>query len=98
MYYPIGSHTSMVSQKNVMIIYFARSLVQSRVSIGFSCTILEIQNIGHSRCISPWEVIYGFTRRRDGHKLCVKSRAESSFDRFFVHHLEISKYWPFPTY
>ncbi|RWV82179.1 hypothetical protein GW17_00056344, partial [Ensete ventricosum] len=23
---------------------------------------------------------------------------ESSFDRFFVHHLENSKYWPFLTY
>ncbi|RZS10846.1 hypothetical protein BHM03_00042116 [Ensete ventricosum] len=26
------------------------------------------------------------------------SRAESSFDRFFMHRLGISKYWPFPTY
>ncbi|RRT43080.1 hypothetical protein B296_00027670 [Ensete ventricosum] len=27
-----------------------------------------------------------------------KSRAESSFDRFFMYHLGNSKYWPFPTY
>ncbi|RRT31676.1 hypothetical protein B296_00054676 [Ensete ventricosum] len=26
---------------------------------------------------------HGFMKKRDGHKLC----AESSFDRFFVHHL-----------
>ncbi|RZS26983.1 hypothetical protein BHM03_00060408 [Ensete ventricosum] len=53
----MGSRTITVSQKNLLVIYFARSRAQSRVSIGFSCTILEIQNIGHSRCISPWEVV-----------------------------------------
>ncbi|RRT70006.1 hypothetical protein B296_00026259, partial [Ensete ventricosum] len=36
----------------------------------------------------------GFTRKRDGHKLC----AESSFDQFFVHRLRNSKYWSFPSY
>ncbi|RZS25889.1 hypothetical protein BHM03_00059161, partial [Ensete ventricosum] len=36
----------------------------------------------------------GFTKKREGHKLC----AESSFYRFFVHRLRNSKYWPFPTY
>ncbi|RRT39295.1 hypothetical protein B296_00050984 [Ensete ventricosum] len=41
---------------------------------------------------------HGFTRKHDGHKLCAKSRAKSSFDRFFMHRLENSKYWPFPTY
>ncbi|RWW35330.1 hypothetical protein BHE74_00059749, partial [Ensete ventricosum] len=35
-----------------------------------------------------------FAKKRDGHKLC----AESSFDRFFVHRLENSKYWPFTMY
>ncbi|RZS24510.1 hypothetical protein BHM03_00057590 [Ensete ventricosum] len=47
----MGSRTSMVPQKN-----FARSRAQSRVSIGFSYTISEISNFGHSRLISPWEV------------------------------------------
>ncbi|RWV84015.1 hypothetical protein GW17_00054305 [Ensete ventricosum] len=28
----------------------------------------------------------------------VKHYAESSFDRFFVHHLGNSKYWSFPSY
>ncbi|RRT33533.1 hypothetical protein B296_00035084 [Ensete ventricosum] len=28
-------------------------LCTSRVSISFTCTISEIQNTGHSRCISP---------------------------------------------
>ncbi|RWW41020.1 hypothetical protein BHE74_00053516 [Ensete ventricosum] len=53
----MGSRTSMVSQKNSTVIYFARSHVQSRVSIGFSCTISEIQNFGHSQHFSPWEVV-----------------------------------------
>ncbi|RRT31887.1 hypothetical protein B296_00058056, partial [Ensete ventricosum] len=30
---------------------------------------------------------HGFTKKYDGRKLCLKSRVESSFDRFFVHHL-----------
>ncbi|RWW35420.1 hypothetical protein BHE74_00059646 [Ensete ventricosum] len=39
-------------------------------------------------------------KKCDGQKLYTKSRAESksSFDRFFVHYLENSKYWPFPMY
>ncbi|RWV83404.1 hypothetical protein GW17_00054994 [Ensete ventricosum] len=53
----MGSHTSKVSRKNVMVVNIARSRVPSRVSIGFSCTVLEIENIGRSRCIRPWEVI-----------------------------------------
>ncbi|RWV94580.1 hypothetical protein BHE74_00018646 [Ensete ventricosum] len=43
----------MVSRKNVMVINFT----QSRVSIGFSCTILEFQNTSHSQRISPCEVV-----------------------------------------
>ncbi|RWV79204.1 hypothetical protein GW17_00059706, partial [Ensete ventricosum] len=35
-----------------------------------------------------------FMKKRDGYKSCAKSR----FDRFFMHHLGNSKYWPFPTY
>ncbi|RWV95222.1 hypothetical protein GW17_00042162 [Ensete ventricosum] len=49
----MGSRTSMVSRKNVMVINF----VQSRVTISFSCTIFEFQNYGHSQRISPWEVV-----------------------------------------
>ncbi|RZS19456.1 hypothetical protein BHM03_00051853 [Ensete ventricosum] len=41
---------------------------------------------------------HGFVKKYDGHKLCSKSRAESSLDWFFVHCLGNSKYWPFPTY
>ncbi|RZR96893.1 hypothetical protein BHM03_00025975 [Ensete ventricosum] len=37
---------------------------------------------------------HGFTKKYDSHKLC----AESSFDRYFVHHLRNSKYWSFPSY
>ncbi|RWV86362.1 hypothetical protein GW17_00051754 [Ensete ventricosum] len=35
-------------------------------------------------------------KKYDGHKLCTKSRAMSSFDRFFMHRLRNSKYCPFP--
>ncbi|RZS19288.1 hypothetical protein BHM03_00051662, partial [Ensete ventricosum] len=41
---------------------------------------------------------HGFMKKHDGHKLCVKSRADSSFDRFIVHHLGNSKYRPFTTF
>ncbi|RWW55287.1 hypothetical protein BHE74_00038086 [Ensete ventricosum] len=75
----------------------ARSRVQSQVSIGFPCTVSEIQNNGHSR--RPLEAYeHGFMKKCNDHKLCAKSRSEWSFDRFFVHRLENSKYWPFPTY
>ncbi|RWV83426.1 hypothetical protein GW17_00054965 [Ensete ventricosum] len=49
----MGICTSMVSRKNAMVINFA----QSRVSIGFLCTVFEILNTHHSQCISPWEVV-----------------------------------------
>ncbi|RWW65078.1 hypothetical protein BHE74_00027639 [Ensete ventricosum] len=41
---------------------------------------------------------HGFMKKCDGHKLYVKSHAESGFDRFFMPRLGKSKYWPFPTY
>ncbi|RWW75603.1 hypothetical protein BHE74_00016370, partial [Ensete ventricosum] len=41
---------------------------------------------------------HGFAKKHDGHKLCAKSRAKPSFDRFFVDHLRNSKYWSFPMY
>ncbi|RZS28588.1 hypothetical protein BHM03_00062201, partial [Ensete ventricosum] len=37
-------------------------------------------------------------KKLDDNKLCAKSRAEWSFDRFFVHCLRNLKYWPYPTY
>ncbi|RWW51768.1 hypothetical protein BHE74_00041860, partial [Ensete ventricosum] len=40
---------------------------------------------------------HGFVKKGNGDKLCAKSCAKSSFDRFFVHHLGNSKYWLFPT-
>ncbi|RWV88626.1 hypothetical protein BHE74_00007747 [Ensete ventricosum] len=49
----MGRRTSMVSRKNLSIINFA----QSRVLIGFSRTISEIQNTGHSQRIIPSDVV-----------------------------------------
>ncbi|RZS19761.1 hypothetical protein BHM03_00052200 [Ensete ventricosum] len=51
---------STVSRKNTMVINFA----QCRVSIGFSCIILEVQNTGNSQCISPWEVVRAQFRKK----------------------------------
>ncbi|RZS10613.1 hypothetical protein BHM03_00041864 [Ensete ventricosum] len=41
---------------------------------------------------------HGFMKKYDSHKLYANSRTKSSFDRFFMHRLGNSKYWPFPTY
>ncbi|RWW66994.1 hypothetical protein BHE74_00025590 [Ensete ventricosum] len=56
-YYAMGSRTSIVSRKNASVINFAQSRTLSRVSIDFWSAVLEIQNIGHSQRIRPWEVI-----------------------------------------
>ncbi|RRT61570.1 hypothetical protein B296_00007082 [Ensete ventricosum] len=53
----MGSRTSMISRKNMMVINFPQSHARSRVSINFSCTISKIQNTGHSQHISPWDVV-----------------------------------------
>ncbi|RZS19233.1 hypothetical protein BHM03_00051609 [Ensete ventricosum] len=89
----MGSRTSTVSRKNATVINFSQSLMQSRVSIGFSCTVSEIQNTGHSQRNSRWEVVRArFHEKCNGHKLCAKSHGGSSFDRFFMRRLENSKY------
>ncbi|RWW83928.1 hypothetical protein BHE74_00007534, partial [Ensete ventricosum] len=99
MYQPMGSHTSMVSQKTTMVIKFAQSLVQSRVSIIFHAPtwnfkILVIPNVfAHGKTHE-----HGSAKKHDGHKLYAKSLAKSRFDWFFVHRLGIPKYWQFPTY
>ncbi|RZS18821.1 hypothetical protein BHM03_00051145 [Ensete ventricosum] len=56
----MGSRMSTVLQKNSMVTYFARS----RVSIGFSFTVSEIQNTSHSRCFSPWEVVRAWIHQK----------------------------------
>ncbi|RWV78523.1 hypothetical protein GW17_00060504 [Ensete ventricosum] len=35
---------------------------------------------------------HGFVKKRNRQKRCAKSRAKSSFDRFFVHRIKNSKY------
>ncbi|RWW38879.1 hypothetical protein BHE74_00055844 [Ensete ventricosum] len=41
---------------------------------------------------------HGFVKKRDGHKVCTKSCAKSTFDQFFVQRHGNSKYWPLPTF
>ncbi|RRT40429.1 hypothetical protein B296_00044176 [Ensete ventricosum] len=56
--------------------------------------ILAIPNVlAHGK-----SYVHGFVKKRDGLKLCTKSRTKSSFDLFFVHYLEKSKYCPLTTY
>ncbi|RWW06603.1 hypothetical protein GW17_00030055, partial [Ensete ventricosum] len=56
--------------------------------------ILAIPNIlAHGKLYE-----HGFMKKHDGHKLCIKLHAKSSFERFFNHHLGNSKYWPFTMY
>ncbi|RZS27209.1 hypothetical protein BHM03_00060647 [Ensete ventricosum] len=47
------SRTTMVSRKNMTV----KNFTQSRVLTGFLCTVSEIQNTGHSRRVSPREVV-----------------------------------------
>ncbi|RZS27373.1 hypothetical protein BHM03_00060829 [Ensete ventricosum] len=58
------SRTSMVSRKNMTVINFVRSHAQSRVSIGFSCTISKIQNTNHSQRNNPWEVVRAWFHKK----------------------------------
>ncbi|RZS28116.1 hypothetical protein BHM03_00061679 [Ensete ventricosum] len=46
------SRTSMLSRKNATVINITRSRAQSRVSIGFSCTISEIQNMANPNVLA----------------------------------------------
>ncbi|RZS24931.1 hypothetical protein BHM03_00058062 [Ensete ventricosum] len=85
----------MLSQKNTTVINFARSRARLKFRSVFHVPsqkfkIRAINDVlAHGK---SYEL--GFTKKRDGHKLC----AESSFDRFFVHLLRNSKYWSFPSY
>ncbi|RRT31372.1 hypothetical protein B296_00054179 [Ensete ventricosum] len=53
----MGSRTSTLSRKNATVINITRICAESRVSIGFSFTISEIQNTGQSQRISTWVVL-----------------------------------------
>ncbi|RRT39689.1 hypothetical protein B296_00044699 [Ensete ventricosum] len=88
--------------KNTMVLKFTKSLARTRVTreVVFRSVfrtpspkfkMLAIPNVlAHGMSYK-----HGFVKKRDSHKVCTKSRAKSSFDKFFVHHLENSKYWPF---
>ncbi|RWV92480.1 hypothetical protein GW17_00045137, partial [Ensete ventricosum] len=63
--------------------FCTKSHVRRRVSIGFSCTVSEIQKTGHSQPISPWEVIRArFRENTHGHNFArshARSRVSISF-------------------
>ncbi|RWW69710.1 hypothetical protein BHE74_00022675 [Ensete ventricosum] len=86
---------STVSRKNATVINFVKSHRQNRFRSNFHASsrkfkILAVPNVlAHGKSYE-----HGFMKKCEGHKLCGKS----CFDRYFVHRLENSKYWPFPTY
>ncbi|RWV86994.1 hypothetical protein GW17_00051056 [Ensete ventricosum] len=89
----MGSCTSTVSRKNMTVINFARSHTVFRAP-SQKFKILAIPDIlAHGESYE-----HGFTKKCDGHKLCMELHAESSFDRFFVYPFGNSKYWLFPTH
>ncbi|RRT36921.1 hypothetical protein B296_00042951 [Ensete ventricosum] len=60
----MGSHTSTISRKNATVINFLQSGTQSQFSIGFSCTISEIQNTGHPNVLAHVKSYeHGFTKK-----------------------------------
>ncbi|RZR93327.1 hypothetical protein BHM03_00021804 [Ensete ventricosum] len=93
----MGGCTSTVSRKNLTVINFTQSHAQSRVSSVFRAPSQNFKIQAFPNVLAfgrSYE--HGFTKKCDGLKHCTKSRAESSFDRFFINHLGILKYWPFP--
>ncbi|RWW74733.1 hypothetical protein BHE74_00017308 [Ensete ventricosum] len=77
MYYPKGSLTRDVEFRSVF-------RPPSR-----KFKILAIPNVLADG--KPYE--NGFAKKHDGHKLCAKSHAKSSFDQFFMYRLRNSKNW-----
>ncbi|RRT31138.1 hypothetical protein B296_00056024 [Ensete ventricosum] len=91
----MGSRTSTLSQKNTTVINFARSRAQVEFRSVFHATSRKFKILAiHDVLAYGKSYEHGFPKKRDGHKLC----AESSFDRFFVHSLGNSKYWPLTIY
>ncbi|RZS19812.1 hypothetical protein BHM03_00052253, partial [Ensete ventricosum] len=86
-------------EKNSTVIYFVRIAHRVEFRSVFRAPsqklkILAIPDVlAHGKSYE-----HGFTKKHDGHKLCAKSRVESSFDQFSMHRLGNSKYYPFPTY
>ncbi|RWW40787.1 hypothetical protein BHE74_00053766 [Ensete ventricosum] len=85
----------MVSQKNSTVIYFARIACRVEFRSVFRAPSQKFKRLAIPNILAHGKSYeHGFTKKHDGHKHCVKLRAESSFDRFFMHRLRNSKYWP----
>ncbi|RWV82506.1 hypothetical protein GW17_00055991 [Ensete ventricosum] len=85
----MGSRTSTLSQKNTTVINFARTLRRVEFRSVFRAPSRKFKILAiHDVLAQGMSYEHGFTKKRDGHKLC----AESGFDSFFVHRLRNSKY------
>ncbi|RWV83865.1 hypothetical protein GW17_00054473, partial [Ensete ventricosum] len=70
-------------------------LPKKRVLFGFPVPAQNFKILAIPNVFAHWKSYeHSFTKKR----VCHKHYAKSSFNRFFVHRLIISKYWPFPTY
>ncbi|RZS24502.1 hypothetical protein BHM03_00057575 [Ensete ventricosum] len=71
----------MVSRKNATVINFGRVEFRSvfrALSQKFKILVIPVL-LPHGKSYE-----HAFAKKYDSHKLCSKSRAESSFDRFFM--------------
>ncbi|RWW67519.1 hypothetical protein BHE74_00025035 [Ensete ventricosum] len=63
----MGIHTSTISRENAMVINSA----QSRVLIGFTCSISKIQKLAFPNILAHGKLYeLGFVKKLDCHKLC----------------------------
>ncbi|RZS21127.1 hypothetical protein BHM03_00053716 [Ensete ventricosum] len=89
----------MVSQKNSTVIYLREVVRRVEFRSVFRALSRKFKILAISDVLAHGKSYeHGFMKKCDGHKLCVQSHVDSSFDRFFMHHLENSKYWPLPIY
>ncbi|RWW46562.1 hypothetical protein BHE74_00047503 [Ensete ventricosum] len=95
----MGSRTSTVSLKNTTVIYFEQVARKVEFRSIFRVPSRKFKILAILDELAHWKSHeHGFVKKLDGHKLCTKSHAESSFNRFLVYRLENSKFWPFPMY
>ncbi|RRT39607.1 hypothetical protein B296_00034425 [Ensete ventricosum] len=88
----------MVSRKNTMVINFQEAASRVKFRSIFCAPTQKFKILANHNVLAHGKSYeHGFAKKHDGHKLCTKSHAESSFNRFFVHRLGNSKYWPIRT-
>ncbi|RZR96098.1 hypothetical protein BHM03_00025059, partial [Ensete ventricosum] len=97
-YQPMGSLMNTVSRKNTTVINLCEVARRVEFRLVFRAPSQKFKILAIPDVLAHGKLYeHGFVKKCDDHKLCAKSRAESSFNQFLVHCLGNSKYWPFPT-